>query len=599
MTHIQSRFGLGRRIAAAGLVAAAMLGGVGSAPEAAAQTIDTVRVANGLSNPLYVTAPTGDYNRAFIVEQRSGTTGRIRILNLPGNTLNAAPYLSITGVSTSGEQGLLGMAFHPNFLNNGYFFVNYTNAAGTTIIARYQANAPFATSTTANAASATTVLTIAQPFNNHNGGWIGFAPGDTDGLLYIGMGDGGSANDPNGNGQNINALLGKMLRIDIDGPDNTPGNADDDGFPADANRLYTIPATNPFVGVAGADEIWHTGLRNPWRNSFDRANGRLFMADVGQNVIEEVSVSAAGVGGINFGWRCMEGNTCTGLTGCTCNAATLRNPILQYNHAGGACSITGGYVYRGCAIPSLTGQYFYADYCSGQIFTNNYAGNGTTLAGASVNRTAELAPGGGLSISTITSFGEDAYGEIYICDQAGEVFKIVQNPIVDCNTNLIADACDILRNPALDTDADGEIDSCERSACCVGTVCSQTTEAGCAAAGGVWQGLNRSCTEPGICQPLPVNGACCLPAGCQILTQVACAAAGGTWQGADTTCDPNPCTPACPCDWNTDGSLTSQDFFDYVAGFFNGMGDFNEDGDTTSQDFFDFIACFFEPPVGC
>ncbi|MGE3109109.1 MAG: PQQ-dependent sugar dehydrogenase [Phycisphaerales bacterium] len=529
-----------------------------SGSPALAQTIDTTRVAAGLAQPVYVTAPQGDFSRVFIVELRSGTTGRIRILNIPGNTLNTVPYLSIAPVATGGEQGLLGLAFHPNFMNNGYFFVNYTNSAGNTVIARYQANAPFATSVTANAATATTVLTITQPFNNHNGGWMAFAPGDTEGYMYISTGDGGSGNDPNGNGQNINVLLGKILRIDVDGPDNIPGNADDDAFPADANRLYSIPASNPFAGATpGADEIFFYGLRNPWRPSFDRANGRMFIADVGQDLIEEVDVAAAGESGLNFGWRCMEGNNCTGLSGCTCNAASLRDPILTYAHSGGACSITGGYVYRGCAIPSLQGQYFYADYCSGNIFSNGYTGNGTTPAGASTNRTAELAPGGGLSIATITSFGEDAYGEIYICDQAGEVFKIIRNPLVDCNANSIQDSCDIALDPALDTDSDGQIDACETSACCNNGACTQVTQAACLASGGVWQGLNRSCTEPGIC--------------------------------------PQPC----PCDWNTDGSLTSQDFFDFLAGFFSDIGDFNNDGMTTSQDFFDFIACFFQPPMGC
>ena len=539
-----------------GLAAAGLLTG----QQASAQTVDTVRIANGLSRPVFATAPKADYNRLFVVEQFSGSVGRVRIINIPANTLNPTPFLSVTPVATGNEQGLLGLAFHPNFLDNGYFFVNYTNGSGTTIIARYQANAPFATSTTANAASATTVLTITQPFSNHNGGWIGFAPNDTEGLLFVGTGDGGSANDPGNRAQNINDLLGKMLRIDVDGADNIPGNDDDDGIIGMTQPPYTSPSDNPFAGpTAGRDEIWATGLRNPWRNSFDRLDSRLFIGDVGQNAIEEVSVAALNASGVNYGWRCMEGNNCTGLTGCTCNAAALRRPVLQYSHAGGACSITGGYVYRGCAVPAIYGQYFYADYCSAQIFSNAYAGDGTVAAGASTTRTAELAPGGGLSIGSITSFGEDAYGELYICDQAGEIFKVVSSVLVDCNANLVSDACDIDVDHTLDTNSNGVIDSCERAACCVGTECTTTTQAACLTAGGVFQGLGTSCTEPNRC----------------------------------------PAPPTCPCDWNDDSTLTSQDFFDFIAAFFSDNGDFNEDGMTTSQDFFDFLACFFEPPMGC
>jgi glucose/arabinose dehydrogenase len=431
-----------------------------------AQTLDTIRVASGLTRPLFVTAPKNDFNRLFIVEQFSGTTGRIRILNLPANTLNATPFLSVASVSTGNEQGLLGLAFHPNFLNNGYFFVNYTNSAGTTFVVRYQANPPFATSTTANAASATTVLTIAQPFSNHNGGWIGFRPDDIDGQLYIAAGDGGSANDPGNRAQNINDLLGKMLRIDIDGPDNIPGNADDDAFPADAAKNYSIPASNPFAGATpGADEILFTGLRNPWRNSFDRATSDIYVADVGQNNIEEIDFVAGSAPTTpvkNFGWRCMEGSTCTGLSGCTCNATTLTLPISEYTHSfdGFSCSITGGYVYRGCTMPWLQGNYFFADYCSNQIRSFAYSGSGT--APASLNRTTELAPGGGLSIASVTSFGEDADGELYIVDQAGEVFKIVQTGRVaqDCNANGVDDALDVCRGTASDCNGNGVLDAC-------------------------------------------------------------------------------------------------------------------------------------------
>jgi glucose/arabinose dehydrogenase len=585
-----------------GLLIAALFGAVlGTAATADAQYRAT-RIAVGLSNPLFVTAPEGDFNRAFIVEQRSGSIGRIRLFNLTTNTLQPTPYLSISPVSTGSEQGLLGLAFHPDFLNNGYFWVNYTNSSGTTVIARYQAAAPYDTSTSAVAAG-TTVLTVPQPFSNHNGGWIGFGP---DGYLYIGMGDGGSGNDPNGNGQNINSLLGKMLRIDVDGADNIPGNADDDGFPADANRLYSNPADNPFAGagVAGADEIYFTGLRNPWRNSFDRLTGDFYIGDVGQNAWEEIDFVHADAPPTpvkNFGWRCMEGNACTGLSGCTCNAATLTRPIWVYSHASGGCSITGGVVYRGCAIPSLQGTYFFADYCTSQIWSFNYDRSGNPV-GSVTNRTAQLAPGGGVSVNSITSFGQDARGEVYICDQGGEVFKIVPTPMVDCNNNMQPDGCDIAIDPGLDTDNDGVIDACETSACCIADACQQITEAACAEAGGRWLGLNRSCTEPNICVPPPPMGACCLPDNaCRDTTEADCATANGTWH-ADVTCNqPGVCKPipTCPCDWNQDFTLNSQDFFDFLTDFFVNEGDYNEDGMTTSQDFFDFLTCFFEPPAGC
>ncbi len=398
-----------------------------AAVSAHAQIITTTRVANGLSNPLYVTAPIGDNNRAFIVEQRSGSIGRIRVLDISvnPNVLSATIYLSISPVNTGNEEGLLGMAFHPNFLNNGYFFVYYTNTSGNNQVVRYQANAPYATSTTANAASATTILTLSHPTNsNHNGGWIGFAPGDTQGYLYIATGDGGSANDPPGNAQNINAYLGKLLRLDIDGLDNIPGNGDD------GPTGYTSPPTNPFAGaIPGLDEIWAYGLRNPFRNSFDRLTGELYIGDVGQNAIEEVDVQPADVngsmGGRNYGWRCTEGNSCTGLSGCTCGAASNVPPVHVYSHTLGRNCIIGGYVYRGPAIPSLQGNYFFADNAGNQIYTFQYTGS---VNPPITERTTQLAPGGGLSITNITSFGEDNAGEMYICDRAGEVFKIIPGP---------------------------------------------------------------------------------------------------------------------------------------------------------------------------
>jgi glucose/arabinose dehydrogenase len=468
---------LGRALAFALLVSSFALASASRASAQSQVTMTTTRVASGLTLPLFVTAPTGDTSRIFILEQRVSTTGRIRILQIPGNTLLGTPYLSISPVATGNEEGLLGLAFHPDFANNGFFFVFYSLPTGNNTVVRYQANAPFTTSTTANAASATTVITIPHSsFSNHNGGWIGFGP---DGYLYIASGDGGSEGDPSGNGQNINVLVGKMLRIDV-------------------NTLpYTSPPTNPFFGVAGADEIWHYGLRNPWRDSFDRATGDLLIGDVGQNAHEEIDFQPAGQGGLNFGWRCMEGFSCTGMSGCTCNSPALTLPVYDYPHTGGSCSITGGYVYRGSALCGVQGTYFFADYCSAQIWSFRLVGGSVTQF---ANRTAELAPGGGLSINSITSFGEDANGELYICDQGGEIFKVIPRmpATVDCNGNSQWDVCDIQNGTSSDANGDGIPDECQSvgTSFCFGDG-TQTTPCPCNNSGLPGHGCNNSAATGG------------------------------------------------------------------------------------------------------
>lgn len=413
-----------------------------AAPMAHAQTpLTTERVASGLTRPVYVTHAPGDDSRLFIVEQRSGTIGRIRVLDLTTNTLLPTPFLSVSPVATGNEQGLLGLALHPDFLTNGYFWINYTNGSGTTIISRYRVVGDPATTNTADASTVEVVLTLAQPFSNHNGGWMGFGP---DGYLYIATGDGGSGGDPGNRAQDITSqLLGKMLRIDVDGPDNIPGNADDDAFPADPTRLYSIPSDNPYVGITGDDEIWAYGLRNPWRNSFDRETGDLWIADVGQNMWEEINFQpASSVGGENYGWRCYEASTTFNTTGCA-SASTMVFPIHEYDHntAGFSCSVTGGYVYRG-PICDLKGTYFFADYCSNQIYSFRYNGAVTGFT----NRTTELAPGGGLSIGSITSFGEDNRGNLYIVDQGGEVFRVIPAGGLpgDYNGDDLVDVLDLL-----------------------------------------------------------------------------------------------------------------------------------------------------------
>ncbi len=408
--------------------------------------LTTVRVAQGLSLPLFVTHVPGDFGRVFIVEK----TGRIKILNLQTGLVLGTAYLDVSSlISTSGERGLLGLAFHPNYASNGFFYVNYTDTSGDTVIARYTVSGSPATSNVANAGSAFIVLTIDQPFSNHNGGWLGFGPND--GYLYIAMGDGGSSCDPGQRAQDITSmLLGKMLRIDVDS-----------GSP------YGIPPDNPFVGVTGDDEIWAYGLRNPFRCAFDSANGDLYIGDVGQGEIEEIDYQpASSAGGENYGWDCMEGSACSlassGCTpsGCTCNASGLLLPIHEYDHSEGNV-VTGGEVYRGCAVADLDGTYFFADEGSDEIWSFR------VVSGVKQDfqvRTSELAPGGGLDLQTIASFGTDAFGEVYLCDLVGgEVFKIVPDtagPALDCNANDSEDACDIRSGASTDANEDGIPDEC-------------------------------------------------------------------------------------------------------------------------------------------
>ena len=392
------------------------------------EPLGTELVVNGLQWVTTITHSPGDTTRLFLTEKR----GRIRILNLKTGELLGTSFLDIDGLITGGtflddERGLLGLAFHPNYQNNGKFYVNYTDSGDDTVVAEYQVSA---NPNLADAGSAVKIFEVFQPFVNHNGGWIGFGPND--GYLYVSMGDGGSANDPSGRAQDItDMLLGKMLRIDIDGDD----------FPGDDQNNYAIPPDNPFVDITGDDEIWAYGLRNPWRCSFDRANGDLYIGDVGQFSWEEITYQpASSTGGENYGWRCMEANNCTGLTGCTCFDNALTDPVHAYFHTGGSCSVTGGYVYRGCAIPSLDGTYFFGDYCSDLIWSFKLVDGGVTDF---EDRTAELKPDDGTLIDRLTAFGEDARGEMYLTDHlGGEVWRIVpENPTI----------------PAFDLDCDGGV----------------------------------------------------------------------------------------------------------------------------------------------
>ena len=345
-------------------------------------------VATGLAFPLALTAPTGDA-RLFIVEK----AGRIRIVD--DGSLVERPFLDLSqAVSNGSEQGLLGLAFDPDYALNGRFYVNYTDTGGDTRVVAYQVSEDPGL---ADPASAELLLTIEQPFSNHNGGHLAFGP---DGFLYIGSGDGGSGGDPEGNGQDRLDLLGSLLRIDVS-----------------AGTGYAIPPDNPFAADPGArGELWDFGLRNPWRFSFDRATGDLYIADVGQNDLEEIDVATRASGGgrgANYGWSIMEGTDCFSDPDCDTTGLTL--PVLEYGHAEG-CSVTGGFVYRGAAIPDLQGHYFYADYCEGWV--RSFRMNGGTVSDE--REWPELAPGG-----NVPGFGEDAAGELYVLDARGTVYRIV------------------------------------------------------------------------------------------------------------------------------------------------------------------------------
>ena len=354
-------------------------------PPPDALTLTTV--ATGLGFPVFLTAPAND-GRLFILEK----AGRIRIVD--NGALLATPFLDITGqVSSSGEQGLLGLAFHPRYATNGFLYINYTDPAGTTRIARYTVSGE---RNVANPASAKLIIAIPQPYENHNGGMIAFGP---DGMLYIGMGDGGSGGDPHNYAQNLLSLLGKMLRIDVDGGD-----------------PYRPAPGNPFLGRTDAQpEIWASGLRNPWRFSFDREAQRLYIADVGQSAREEINVVPASLGGVNYGWRLMEGDQCFNPSNCDRTGLSL--PVLTYGRADGG-SVTGGYVYRGDAIPGLRGHYFYSDFLGGWL--RSFRHEGGTLHD---QRTWNVPSAG-----SVTSFGEDAKGELYIMNAAGSVFRIDKAP---------------------------------------------------------------------------------------------------------------------------------------------------------------------------
>ncbi|HOC43681.1 MAG TPA: PQQ-dependent sugar dehydrogenase [Thermoanaerobaculales bacterium] len=387
------------------LVLASLVVAAAAAPAAATDPVLSLElVVGGLTNPAIIANAGDGSGRLFIGEQ----DGLVRIWD--GSQLLPTPFLDVTAQSISGgEQGLLGLAFDPGFESNRLLYVHYSAPDTTgdpavdhfTTISRFTVDA--GDPNQVDPASEIVLLRYPQPYGNHNGGTIAFGP---DGLLYIGLGDGGSAGDPGDRAQSTSVLLGKILRIDPQGDD----------LPADPDRNYSIPPDNPFVGAAGEDEIWALGLRNPWRFSFDRSTGDLFVGDVGQNAWEEIDHQPAGSdGGENYGWRCYEGNHPYNTAGCG-GPSQYTAPIAEYSHGDG-CSVTGGHRYRGASYPNLQGTYLYADYCSGTIWGAAPAGSGWS--------SAPLLE----SSMTISCFGQDEAGELYLADHGsnGAVYRIVDS----------------------------------------------------------------------------------------------------------------------------------------------------------------------------
>lgn len=347
------------------------------------QQIGIEEFASGFTSPVEIV--NAKDSRLFVVQQN----GIIRILQ-PDGSINAEHFLNISGkITNSGEMGLLGLAFHPQYAANGYFFVYYNNTTGNITVARYRVST--ANPDLADPASELVLLNIPKPFANHNGGSIHFGP---DGYLWISTGDGGSGGDPQNNAQNRNSLLGKILRIDVN-----------------SGNPYSIPAGNPFVDGDGADEIWAYGLRNAWKFSFDTTSGNVWIADVGQNAFEEINSVPASQGGENYGWRCYEGNTAYNTAGCA-SSATMTFPVAVYNHSNSRCSVTGGYVYRGNSFAALQGRYIFTDYCTPQIgiLTDNQ----------------EILWLDVFTGNNFSTFGEDVNKELYVAAiNTGKIFRII------------------------------------------------------------------------------------------------------------------------------------------------------------------------------
>ncbi|WP_294312708.1 PQQ-dependent sugar dehydrogenase [uncultured Chryseobacterium sp.] len=374
-----------------------------------AQSITLEEFATGLTAPVEMV--NANDARMFVVQQN----GIIKILQANG-TVNSTNFLNISSkITYGGERGLLGLAFHPQYPTNGYFFVYYNDTGGNITVARYTRS-----STNPDVADPSTekiILNVPKPFDNHNGGSIHFAP---DGYLWVVTGDGGSGGDPNNNAQNKNSLLGKLLRLDIN-----------------ATGAYNIPPGNPFVGIDGADEVWAYGLRNAWKFNFDTVSGNVMIADVGQGQIEEINRMPLTQPGINYGWRCYEGNNAYNTTGCAAQS-TMTFPVAAYDHSGGKCSITGGYVYCGTQYPALQGRYFFADYCSTQIGSLNPDDSITWSAASTGNN--------------FSTFGVNNQNELFVAAvNSGKIFRVTTSAVLGTQENDLSTSIKVYPNPASKT----------------------------------------------------------------------------------------------------------------------------------------------------
>jgi glucose/arabinose dehydrogenase len=394
---------------------------------AAAQNITAEHLATGLGQLGFVASPPGDTNRLFILETRSRedpSVGLIKVMHLDTGEINQDPFLAVPDLSGGFEAGLLGLAFAPDYATSGVFFINYTAAAGNgqTRVVKYRQS--LVNPDVANPLSAVLVLAQDQPFDDHNAGWMAFGP---DGYLYISLGDGGGGGDPFGNAQSLTTLLGKIIRINI------------------VTNPYSIPPTNPFFAQPQyRREIWAYGLRNPWRPSFDRATGDLWIADVGQGAREEIDYQPAATTppfeARNYGWDCREGDEPYEPENCA-PGTLMTPPVYAYPHSPEGGSITGGYVYRGCKVPEARGHYFFADFIQGSISSFRLVdGQVTELT----DRTAQLTPRGEPAPSMITSFGEDAGGELYFVTYTGDLYRMAPACWANCDNSTQQPALNVL-----------------------------------------------------------------------------------------------------------------------------------------------------------
>jgi glucose/arabinose dehydrogenase len=398
-----------------------------AAGAAHAQNITAEHLATGLGQLGYVAAPPGDFNRIFILETRSREDvhiGQIKVMHLDTMQINPTPFLTITELPTGFEQGLLGLAFAPDYANSGVFYINYTAAVGNgqNRVVKYRAS--LVNPDIANPSSAVTILTQDHPFDDHNAGWMGFGP---DGYLYISMGDGGGGGDPFQNAQDLTSLLGKLLRINV------------------ATNPYSIPPSNPFAThPTYRREIWAYGLRNPWRNSFDRETGDLWIADVGQGAWEEINRQAAATTppftAENYGWDCREGPAPYEPGNCA-PGTMFTPPVHSYAHTSMGGCVTGGYVYRGCRVPAARGLYFFADFINGTMSSFRWS-NG--LVTELTDRTAELTPAGEDPPMLVTSFGEDAAGELYFVTYGGDLYRMAPACSANCDDSTEAPVLNVL-----------------------------------------------------------------------------------------------------------------------------------------------------------